>query len=94
MDFGAFVQLIPGKDGLIHISKLAPHRVEKVTDVVDEGMEVKVKVAEVDSQGRINLILLEGGKKSTPPSAPSGHSGPKKYDAPKPPDKKKGFFRK
>ncbi|MEG1442509.1 MAG: polyribonucleotide nucleotidyltransferase, partial [Oscillospiraceae bacterium] len=55
MDFGAFVRLLPGKDGLIHISKLDNHRVEKVTDVVNEGDMVTVKVLEVDDRGRINL---------------------------------------
>jgi polyribonucleotide nucleotidyltransferase len=65
MDFGAFVEILPGKDGMIHISKLAATRVNKVTDVVTEGMEVTVKVIEIDSQGRINLSLVEGG--NTPP---------------------------
>ena len=56
MNFGAFVELAPGKDGMIHISKLANHRVEKVEDVVNIGDELEVKVNEVDAQGRINLI--------------------------------------
>lgn len=55
MDFGAFVEILPGKEGLCHISKLAPHRVEKVRDVVTEGQEVEVKVIEIDKMGRINL---------------------------------------
>ena len=55
MPFGAFVELIPGKDGLVHISKLANERVEKVEDVVKIGDEVKVKVVEIDKQGRVNL---------------------------------------
>ena len=59
MDFGAFVELLPGKDGLIHISKLARGRVEKVTDVVKEGDMVKVEVIEIDDKGRINLRRLE-----------------------------------
>lgn len=59
MDFGAFVELLPGKDGLIHISKLAKGRVEKVTDVVKEGDIVKVEVIEIDDKGRINLRRLE-----------------------------------
>jgi len=53
---GAFVELLPGKDGLLHISKLANERVEKVEDVLNVGDEVEVKVQEIDSQGRINLI--------------------------------------
>jgi len=56
MNFGAFVELLPGKDGMIHISKLANHRVEKVEDVVKIGDELEVKVAEIDAQGRVNLI--------------------------------------
>ena len=59
MDFGAFVELLPGKDGLIHISKLAKGRVEKVTDVVKEGDTVKVEVIEIDDKGRINLRRIE-----------------------------------
>ena len=56
MNFGAFVELAPGKDGMIHISKLANGRVDKVEDVVKIGDELECKVAEIDSQGRINLI--------------------------------------
>lgn len=66
MDFGAFVEILPGKDGMIHISKMAPFKIAKVTDVLNIGDEVKVKVDEIDSQGRINLSLLEGGKKPVP----------------------------
>lgn len=55
MNFGAFVEIAPGKEGLVHISKLDDHRVEKVEDVVSVGDEVLVKVTEIDSQGRINL---------------------------------------
>ena len=56
MNFGAFVELAPGKDGMIHISKLDNKRVEKVEDVVNIGDELEVKVSEIDAQGRINLI--------------------------------------
>ncbi len=55
MAFGAFVEILPGKEGLVHISKLAKERVEKVEDVVNEGDEIMVKVSEIDKQGRINL---------------------------------------
>ncbi len=55
MDFGAFVQIFPGTDGLVHISQLAPHRVKKVTDVVKEGDTIKVKVLEVSKDGKIRL---------------------------------------
>ena len=56
MTFGAFVEFAPGKDGLVHISKLADHRIDKVEDVVNIGDELEVRVAEIDSQGRINLV--------------------------------------
>lgn len=55
MAFGAFVEVLPGKEGLVHISKLSKHRVAKVEDVVSEGEEIVVKVDEIDKQGRINL---------------------------------------
>lgn len=55
MDFGAFVEIVPGMDGLVHISKLDKSRVEKVTDIVSIGDEIVVKVTEIDRQGRINL---------------------------------------
>jgi polyribonucleotide nucleotidyltransferase len=57
MDFGAFVEILPGKDGLVHISELSDKRVEKVTDVVQEGDMVTVKVKEIDNLGRINLSI-------------------------------------
>lgn len=62
MNFGAFVSLTPGRDGLVHISQLSDERVENVTDVVKEGQIVKVKVLEVDRQGRIRLSMKEVGK--------------------------------
>ena len=55
MDFGAFVEFLPGKDGLVHISKLDKARVEKVEDVVNIGDDIKVQIIEIDRQGRINL---------------------------------------
>ena len=66
MDFGAFVQLLPGKDGLVHISQLAKERVKKVEDVVKIGDEITVKVIEIDKQGRVNLsrkVLLKDEEK-------------------------------
>ncbi len=59
MDFGAFVEIIPGKEGLVHISRLAKGRVERVTDVVKEGESVKVKLMEIDHMGRLNLAMLD-----------------------------------
>jgi polyribonucleotide nucleotidyltransferase len=63
MNFGAFVEILPGKEGLVHISQLAENRVAKVEDVVNAGDEILVKVTEIDKQGRINLsrkaVLME-----------------------------------
>ncbi len=58
-DFGAFVEILPGTDGLVHISQLAEDKVRKVTDVVREGDEVQVKVLEIDRQGKIRLSMKE-----------------------------------
>ena len=63
MDFGAFVEVLPGQDGLVHISELAPNRVEKVEDVVRVGDLVDVRVKNVDDQGRVNLTMRDVGKK-------------------------------
>lgn len=57
MDFGAFVNILPGRDGLVHISQISEHRVENVTDELSEGQSVRVKVLEVDKQGRIRLSM-------------------------------------
>ncbi|MFA5626682.1 MAG: polyribonucleotide nucleotidyltransferase [Thiohalomonadaceae bacterium] len=59
MDFGAFVTILPGKDGLVHISQISDERVEKVSDKLAEGDLIKVKVLEVDKQGRIRLSMKE-----------------------------------
>ena len=59
MDFGAFVTILPGKDGLVHISQISNERVEKVSDKLSEGDLVKVKVLEVDRQGRVRLSMKE-----------------------------------
>jgi polyribonucleotide nucleotidyltransferase len=59
MDFGAFVTILPGKDGLVHISQISNERVEKVSDKLSEGDSVKVKVLEVDRQGRVRLSMKE-----------------------------------
>ncbi len=59
MPFGAFIEILPGKEGLLHISKMAKHRVEKVEDEMNVGDTVKVKVTEIDSQNRINLSRKE-----------------------------------
>jgi polyribonucleotide nucleotidyltransferase len=85
MNFGAFIELTGGKDGMLHISKMADHRVEKVEDVMNIGDEIEVKVNEIDSQGRINLIrndmtypaAQEGGFRN---SAPGDRHRPPRRD--------------
>lgn len=81
MSFGAFVEILPKKEGLIRIGHLAEHRVEKVEDVVNVGDEVMVKVIEIDDRGRINLSRKDaiasmrdsgGGSSETPTPEPSG----------------------
>ncbi len=57
MEFGAFVNVMPGRDGLVHVSQIADHRVEKVSDELEVGDKVKVKLMEVDAQGRLNLSI-------------------------------------
>jgi polyribonucleotide nucleotidyltransferase len=76
VDFGAFVNILPGKDGLVHISQIANERVENVTDYLKEGEEVRVKVLDVDQRGRIKLSIKElledeGGAGSSSDSAGS-----------------------
>jgi polyribonucleotide nucleotidyltransferase len=59
VDFGAFVEIMPGTEGLLHISQIAQERVEKVTDYLQEGQEIRVKCLEVDQRGRIKLSIKE-----------------------------------
>jgi polyribonucleotide nucleotidyltransferase len=81
MSFGVFVEFAPGKDGMIHISKLANGRVEKCEDVVKIGDELEVRVAEVDSQGRINLVRNDiVYDNNDPPRRPPMRSGPPSGD--------------
>ena len=71
VDFGAFVEILPGTDGLIHISQLASERVRRVSDVLKEGDEVMVKVLDIDRQGKIRLSR----KEALPDNGSSGSSG-------------------
>ncbi len=59
VEFGAFVNFLPGKDGLVHISQIAEERVEKVSDYLSEGQEVSVKCIDVDERGRVKLSIKE-----------------------------------
>lgn len=75
LDFGALINLLPGKDGLLHISQIAHERVEKVTDYLSEGQIVKVKVLETDEKGRIKLSMKALLDRSAPP-APAPAAAP------------------
>ena len=81
MDFGAFVQILPGKDGLVHVSELAPWRVDQVTDIVKVGDLVKVKVIEIDEKGRTNLSMkqAEGNVYTDEMKAKASTGGPSSY---------------
>jgi polyribonucleotide nucleotidyltransferase len=67
MDFGAFVTILPGKDGLVHISQISDERVENVSDKLKEGDVIKVKVLEIDKQGRIRLSMKASVARPDPP---------------------------
>jgi polyribonucleotide nucleotidyltransferase len=70
-DFGAFVEILPGTDGLVHISQIAEQRIKSVSDVLKEGEEVMVKVLEIDKQGRIKLSRREALREAKEPSEPA-----------------------
>ncbi|NLT57440.1 MAG: polyribonucleotide nucleotidyltransferase [Clostridiales bacterium] len=76
MTFGVFVEIAPGKEGMVHISKLDHKRVEKVEDVVSVGDEITVKVVEIDEKGRINLSRKDCLPKPEPARGGEGQSGP------------------
>ena len=71
MDFGAFVEILPGKEGLVHISKLSRGRIAQVTDVLKEGQQIPVKLLEIDKQGRLNLSYID----AIDPNGSSDESG-------------------
>ena len=81
MTFGVFVELLPGKDGMVHISKLANTRVEKCEDVVSIGDELEVRVAEIDAQGRINLVRNDITYDHNGPARPPMGGRPPRRDA-------------
>jgi polyribonucleotide nucleotidyltransferase len=75
VDFGAFVEILPGTDGLLHISQIGPGRVHRVSDVLKEGQEIQVKVLEIDRSGKIRLSRKEvSGQDETQSSAPSSET--------------------
>mgnify|MGYP001104471160 FL=1 len=100
-DFGAMVEILPGKEGLVHISELADHRVPTVQDEVQIGDEVTVKVIEIDSLGRINLSrraafagasdTVEPRRSGPPPSRPPRQGPPSRPPRPRPQDRPRGF---
>mgnify|MGYP006290547561 CR=1 FL=1 len=77
LDFGAFVEILPGREGLVHISKLSRDRVEKVTDVLQVDQEIDVKLVEIDRMGRLNLSYIDAidpdGAKNHPPKGRGGY---------------------
>jgi polyribonucleotide nucleotidyltransferase len=80
MDFGAFVEFLPGKDGMVHISALAPHRIDKVEDAVKMGDDIRVKVVEVDAMGRINLTrVIDGVEMKRAPRPPMSSRPPRRF---------------
>ena len=79
MKFGAFVEILPGKEGLVHISQLSTERVAKVEDVVSVGDEIVVKCTEIDNRGRINLsrkavLNAKGAGYAAAPKTPVEHN--------------------
>lgn len=74
MDFGAFMEILPGKEGLCHISKLSSERVNRVEDVLKEGQKVKVRLVEIDRMGRLNLSIVDADNPHWKP-APRQYSG-------------------
>jgi len=79
MEFGAFVEILPGTDGLLHISQISSERIKRVEDVLKEGDEIQVKVLEVDKSGKIRLsrkeLLRDAEEKAGPARTPEGGTG-------------------
>ncbi|MGE3912631.1 MAG: polyribonucleotide nucleotidyltransferase, partial [Chloroflexota bacterium] len=95
MAFGAFVEILPGKEGLVHISELANYRVPRVEDVVNVGDEITVLVTEIDRQGRINLsrrALLDPAEETGPEGGPDGDGPPDGEGGPPRPPRREGGF--
>ncbi len=89
MDFGAFVEVLPKQEGLVHVSEMAPYRVNKVTDIVNMGDKVFVKLTEIDSMGRLNLSMKQAEGNVVPPAPPASAAGAPN-DRPRP-DRKPRF---
>ena len=93
MDFGAFVEILPGKDGLVHISEFSNERIDKITDVAKIGQELRVKVIEIDDKGRINLSVKQADPTYDPKQDPRGSNDRGGRPHNKKPDRKFGFRR-
>ena len=78
MEFGAFIEILPGKEGLCHISKMSSQRVNRVEDVVKEGETVKVRLVEIDRMGRLNLSIVDAENPNWKPS----HGAPRRSSPP------------
>lgn len=91
MDFGAFVEIMPKKEGLVHVSEIAPYRVENVSDLLKVGDKVKVKLFEIDSMGRLNLSMKQAPgnvyPEKPPMSSNAGQSSSRAGGGPRPPRK-------
>jgi len=90
MEFGAFVDIIGGQSGLVHISKFVPQKIDSVKDVVQEGDVIPVKVMSIDELGRINLSAIDAGFSAKGGSASGGKPGNRPTHEPR----KGGFFKK
>lgn len=83
MNFGAFVEIVPGKEGLVHVSEMSTEYVKDPADVVEIGQKVKVNVKEVDEMGRINLSMIFGERPERPGGSEGGNSGPRDDRSPR-----------
>jgi polyribonucleotide nucleotidyltransferase len=94
MDFGAFIEILPGKEGLCHISRLGKGRIEKVSDVVQEGQKVKVKLLEVDRLGRLNLAHVDSLDENGNSPMPERREEHRPYEGGRAPEGRGGFDRR
>jgi polyribonucleotide nucleotidyltransferase len=84
MEFGAFVEILPGKEGLVHISKLSRDRVVSVSDILKENQEIPVKLLEIDKMGRLNLSYIDAiDPDGETPRRESSYEGSRSYDRPR-----------
>ena len=94
LNFGAFVEVLPGKEGLVHVSKMSKEFVNSPEDVVQLGQMVKVRVVEIDDQGRINLTMLLDSEDTGPARSGGGDRGPRREGGSRPPYADRGGDRR